>query len=784
MIKKLLIAVAFLAAVLPSGFVRAQFNVGDWTLHSVFLQEQKTVVDSKSGVYFVADGNLFRYDKNTAEITACSKRNMLNDNEVTDIYYNQYNGCVVVAYSSSNIDLILPDGDVVNFPDVADMSLTTSRAINDVAFVGKDAYIATDFGYLVLDCDACKIIEANVYYTAVNSVTKVGGKILLNVGDKLYAAPSDASHAAVSKFAECAGAEGSGTLTTIDDKSVFFSTVAALNVVSVTGDATLAVNASYGSPVDNVQPSVNGFVATDKRNARLVLLDKAGTVLSQTVLGGDMANSMFCASSTDASVLWELGRKGVRKVRIDGSQLAAEGGYIAPVASSVKRVGKLYYNKALDDLYVMTGGPSIYTAQNNIPAYINALKNGSWTDMTPTDVPTNSGSKVLCDMMSPVFDPDDPSTFYCGTWYEGVYKITGNKVVAHYDWNNSPMVQLWAWCDLVMGVQMDANKNLWVIEYTDTGNIVAVLPRNKQNKTNVTAADWITVNVTLPGSTDYRTQFLIAQKSNMKITVTSRFDSELMIIDDGGNPAGGNIRTRKFTSFIDQDNNSYDATYHYCLFEDNDGMVWLGTSDGVIRFDPAKAFSDDFRVERMKVQSGSASDYLLAGKDVSCIAADASGVKWIGTLTSGIYQVSADGTRIINHFNTGNSLLKSDRILSIACKPDGSTIYAGTENGLVEYTTGIIPGEMDFSKVAVSPMNISADYTGDVTVEHLMSGSTVTIADADGNAVAKVAADGGVAIWNLLDAVGKRVPTGKYTIYASLSAASRGEKVASVNVCR
>ena len=785
MIKKLLIAAAFVAAVLPSGYMKAQFNVGDWTLHSAFLQGQKTVADSKSGVYFVADGSLFRYDKNTSAITACSKRNILNDNDVADIYYNQYNGCMLVVYSSSNIDLILPDGSVVNFPDVADISLTTSRAIKGVAFVGKDAYISTDFGYLVLDCEACKISEANVFYTAVNSVTKVGDKILLNIGEKLYAAPSNASHAAISKFAECAGAAGSGSLMTIDDKSFFFCTSESMYVVSVTGDATLAVNTSYGSPVADLQPAVSdGFVAVDKRNARMLLLDKAGKVLSQTALGGDMANSMFCASCTDTSEFWELGTKGVRKVRIDEGTLAPVGEYAAPEASSVKRVGKLYYNKALDNLYVMTGGPSIYTSQNNIPAYINTLKNGSWTDITPADVPTNSSSKLLCDMMSPVFDPDDPNTFYCGTWYEGVYKITGNKVVAHYDWNNSPMVHLWSWCDLVMGVQMDTSKNLWVIEYTDNGNIVAVLPRDKQDKANVTAADWITVNVALPGATDYRTQFLIAQKNNMKITVTSRFDSELMIIDDGGNLAGGNIRTRKFTSFIDQDNNSYDATYHYCLFEDSDGMVWLGTSDGVIRFDPAKAFFDDFRVERMKVQSGGASDYLLAGKDVSCIAADASGVKWIGTLTSGIYQVSADGTHIINHFNTNNSLLKSDRILSIACKPDGSTVYAGTENGLMEYTTGVIPGEKDFSKVAVSPINVAADYTGSVTIEHLVSGAKVTIADPDGNVVAKMTADGGAAIWNLLDAGGKRVPTGKYVIYASESAESRGEKVASVNVCR
>ena len=783
MIKKLLVA-AFMAAVLPWNHTEAQYNMGNWIIHSVFFQGQKNVADSKSGVFFVADDNLFKYDKNTSLITACSKRNVLNDNEVSNIYRNAESGCVIVAYTSANIDMILADGSVFNIPDIADMSLTSSRAINDVTFVGKNAYIATDFGYLVLDCDAHKITEANMLYAAVNSATAVGDKVLINVGDKIYAAPSDASHASLSKFALCVGTSGSGNLIPIGTDAFFLNTAAGLNRVKIATDNSLAATVQYGKKVANIQPSANGFIASDKQNSHLVLLDKAGDVQSDIALTGDMTNSVFCPSDADANLLWELGAKGVRRVRIDGSAVVAEAEYAAPASSVVKRVGALYYNTALDNLYVMTGGPGIYLSNNNIPAYINTFKNGVWTDITPTDVPTNSGSKILCDMMSPVFDPDDPSTFYCGTWYEGVYKIKGNKVVAHYDWNNSPMVHLWSWCDLTMGVQFDADKNLWVIEYTDSGNIVAVLPRDKQNKANVTADDWIKVNVTLPGTTDYRTKFLIGQKSNMKITVTSRFDSELMVIDDGGNPAGGNIRTRKFASFTDQDNNSYDATYHYCLFEDADGMVWLGTSDGVIRFDPTKAFSEDFRVERMKLASSSSTDYLLTGKDVSCIAADASGVKWIGTLTSGIYQVSADGSRILNHFNTSNSYLKSDRILSIACKPDGSTIYAGMENGLMEYTVGVVPGEQDFSKVSVTPMNVAADYTGWVTIEHLVSGAVVTIVDADGNEVAKVSANGGVAEWNLCDGLGKRVTTGKYAVYASSAVGARGEKVGSVNVCR
>ena len=50
-------------------------------------------------------------------------------------------------------------------------------------------------------------------------------------------------------------------------------------------------------------------------------------------------------------------------------------------------------------------------------------------------------------------------------------------------------------------------------------------------------------------------------------------------------------------------------------FEDAKGMVWLGTSDGVISFDPATAFDDSFIVNRIKADNNGTTDYLLARED-------------------------------------------------------------------------------------------------------------------------------------------------------------------------
>lgn len=782
MINRLLIALLWVLSLsLSSAF--AQSDAGDWKLYPTFSRGQKNIIDCELGVFFVADGNLFRYDKNSASVTAYSKRTMLNDNEVSNIYYNYDYGYLLVTYTSSNIDLILADGSVVNLPDIADISITSTRTINDVTFYGANAYIAADFGYLVLDGNDRRIVEANIFFTPVKSVIQAGGMIWVNAEGKMYSAMNNAPHASLSLFKECQGVTGSGKMLPVNEANFFYADDKGLILVTIESDGALKPASVYGAAIDYIQKATTGFIAQNKQYAQLLRFDNEGTDRGGITLPQDMASSLLCPIG-DGANMWELSEKGIRKVQLNGATVSSTEKFILPSASTVKRVGNLKYNKALDKLYVMTGGTGIFCSTYQNLAYINTLKNGEWTDMTPTDVPVNSGERVLYDLTSPVFDPDDPNTMYFGTWFEGVYKMTGNKVVAHYDWNNSPMQFLWSWCDNVMCVQFDKDKNLWVMQMNaDPQNFfVSVLPREKQAQTALTADDWIVVDVPIPS--DFRAQFIIGGKSNVKVLTTGRYDPDIYIFDDGGNPASKNIKLRKFKSFTDQDNNSFDALYHYCLFEDEDGYIWLGTSDGVVRFNPIDAFDDDFRVERIKLASGRYNDYLLMGQEVSCIAADSYGHKWIGTLNSGIYEVSADGTKILKHFTAGNSYLKSDRILSIACKPDGSAVYIGTEYGFVEYVPDVYPSESDYSKVSISPVNIGAEYTGFVAIEHLVNGSCVTIVDSDDMEVVKIDANGGLAMWNLLNAKGDRVVTGKYFIYASPEKTSRGERVGYVNVIR
>ena len=71
-----------------------------------------------------------------------------------------------------------------------------------------------------------------------------------------------------------------------------------------------------------------------------------------------------------------------------------------------------------------------------------------------------------------------------------------------------------------------------------------------------------------------------------------------------------------------------------------------------------------------------------------------------------------------------------------------------------------------------------------MVIEHLISGSAITISNARGTTVNSFEADGGTALWNLTDADGKRVPSGRYTVTATPPAASSGTIVGHICVLR
>ena len=99
------------------------------------------------------------------------------------------------------------------------------------------------------------------------------------------------------------------------------------------------------------------------------------------------------------------------------------------------------------------------------------------------------------------------------------------------------------------------------------------------------------------------------------------------------------------------DSNSLISNWTSALLEDDSGLIWIGTNDGiVVVYDPSSVFSgNSYDAQKIWIEDGDESGYLLANEKITSIAVDGANNKWIGS-KNGVWYVSQDGTEILYHF--------------------------------------------------------------------------------------------------------------------------------------
>ncbi len=198
----------------------------------------------------------------------------------------------------------------------------------------------------------------------------------------------------------------------------------------------------------------------------------------------------------------------------------------------------------------------------------------------------------------------------------------------------------------------------------------------------------------------------------------------MFIIDDNNTPDNfTDDRTRRLT-VTDSDDKII-----YMIFseaEDLDGNIWIGTDQGpVIYYNTENIFEDDARGYRIKVPRNDGSglaDYMLGTESITSIAVDGANRKWLGTKSSGVYQLSADGTTMIKNYTEQNSPLFSDSIATVAVDDITGEVWFGTSKGVLSVRETATSGKESFSDVYSFPNPVREDFSGNVTITGLNEG--------------------------------------------------------------
>ena len=754
--------------------IRAQLAVGNWQIYSSIGDPVK-VVDTEERVYFVSGISLFSFDKVTEELEGYNKNNKLSDTGVSNIYYNYDKNYLVVIYSNANIDILHDDGKVYNIPDIKNAIMTASKTINDVNFYDNHIYLATDFGIVVLNDEKYEVSESYNYGQKVNLIGASNKYWFMLSGEVIYYIDKDAVKYNLANWKILSSVLGYTIydLEPFNDKYLFYSQNGVLYFYDMESEG-LPLLGTLNMGVRSVEKYYDSFIL---RGSSYVVFCKPeivnGAVQLDNIFNFQnkseyLVNVETSSYEKDKSI-WALGEQGLCHFKMENNQVVM---LKEPFLANTLNVSDPW-NLVIHDnkLYVSNSGPRIGTENQYVRTHISVLDQNNWSvlDVGETPLVNNKHGKYLCSSYNLAFDPDDPNTFYVGTWFEGMYKIKGNECVEHYTHLNSPFTLNWAIS--VPCVEFDDDKNLWVVPMGTPS--LCMLPREKQSISTdeITKDDWYQFDYPEIANNKYA-KLLIPKHSTAKWVVKGSWGGLIFAFDDKGTyNTTADDKTKSFTSFIDQDNKTFDPSYYTCIAEDNNGQIWIGTSSGpIVITNPNNVFNDNFRCTRIKIARNDGTDnadYLLQNIEITDIFVDGANRKWIGTTESGLYVVSSDGSEILEHFTTENSQLPSNRVTEVVVDPVTGVAYVGTTNGLAAYRSDAVQASEDYSSVYAFPNPVRPDYEGWISVTSLMDNSLVKITDVAGNLFFEGYSNGGQISWDGRDRKGNRVKTGVYLVFAS-----------------
>lgn len=788
MIKKIFAAII---PALTALTVSSQTAVGDWNVHNNFSYDVGKVIETPHKVYYLAENNLFHYDKDIDETYGYTIRNGLNDVVVKDIYFNTDANYLLVVYMTGNIDLIYPDGNIVNMGDIAAATQISDKTVNDVTFSGDKAYVAAGFGIVVFDTSSCTVVESGIFNRNVSAVTIAGDKLLMVCDGELYFSPLSSMHNTLDRFTSMGKLKANDIEAVSDSKAVYSDGAETCAVLDLDfAGASFTSGKSHLTAVPYLIKSGEKCIIQNYMASHMI--DSSGRIVSSVdtpaaLYSKDFRRYMKCHTLSDEKSRWYLSADGLGHYRVgDDGKVTVDRQASRPMSTYLKNgVWHLIYGESSGDLYMSNNSfnnvPRMDTAHDHMS--LNVASDGSVKDITPADadvtISNSNSNSMLKAGFNIVEDPEEPGVIYIGTAFEGMYKLKDGKQVAKYDWNNMPID--FRYMVSVLDMSFDAYCNLWVYaksirDKNDSECLIAVLPAAKRKLDNVKESDWIKLNPRNFGHTDTYSAVVHACRSerakNIVMITDGWIENKLLVYNSAG--TGETVSDDSYhvwTSLTDQDGKVFGPSRIASFAEDRDGKLWVGTADGVIVInDPVAMLNPSATIERVKVPRNDGTvyaDYLLDSQLVTSIAVDNANRKWMGTSTSGLYLVSADGKEIIENFNTDNSYLPTNEILSVVCDPKSNIVYVGTRYGLAEYSSDASPAAGDYSEVYAYPNPVRPDYGGWITVKGLMDDSLVKIADAAGNVFFQGRSEGGMITWDGCNAAGQRVKTGVYYVFAS-----------------
>ena len=733
--------ILFLATLLIFNILSFAQTIGEWTTHTPGMNVIKVDL-MHNKVFSATPYDIYYFNNDDNSINHLSKVNGLSDIGISVIRYNSASDIVFVGYTNTNIDIVDNQDNTINIPDIYNKYILGEKTINDVFFNGKLAYVCCGFGIVVIDLQRMEvkdtyIIGDNGSYLGVNDLTILNGLFYAATENGIYYANVD--NPQLADFSQWKRMSHG-----LPHYTNNFSNIETFNNYVVTSysdktndtDELFIINdtLTWSYFTDNQFSIINEIRVNDDK----LVLTIGGTNISvydtnkNLVFSKDRLypNSAFYDKSRNC--YW-VGTKYSSLVKLTPQGTYESISFNGPYKSNVFEV-----NASGKDVWVAPGGYTSTWAPTWTHDGFFHYDGDTWSFNTWNPV-FDSVSDITCVKSSPV----NSSIVYAASYSKGLAVFENDAFINLYDYRNSSLGKhLSLNYTFVTGFDFDSSNNMWIAN-SGTDKMLSVW------RTNGT---WEAFNI---GTSDI--SHIMVDKNDVK-WILQRDGSIIVFKDNVVKTVNTNGEQGNLPGIAN------------CFATDNNGTVWVGTTDGVALFTDSRKIinNNSYACSRILIPRNDGSgqaDYLLSGQSVLSIAVDGANKIWFGT-NDGVLHTSNDGQTNYHHFTIENSPLFSNTVKDMAIDDDG-IIYFATDKGLISYKGTASKGEDKNSNVIVYPNPVRPEHKGIVGIKGLVNDALVKITTTNGSFVTHLKAEGGQAVWDCTDINGRNVEPGIYLIFVS-----------------
>lgn len=733
-----------------------------WSLYLAYHDATKSIPVNEE-VFALFNGNLLKYSTIDDEVRLYSKLDGLNGRNIQFMAYSDQQHCLMLVYDDLLIDLFYPEnGEVVNMPQIK-QGVSPGVMINHIFAHDNHVILAMSNGLAHIDLDKQ---EVKGYYALGQSI-----KSAAIYQDVLYAATQQ-------QLLSCPTHDN--PLDIHQWKTLPYGNISQFMVFADQLYATDAQGLKKREKDGSFQlisqekftilyPAKKQAVLAHAQKAFLIEAEHPTTLIPIQ----ETPNTWKHLSVAKNGHFWATDHYGLQAYVLKNGKLEQEG---TAIGGYGPRRDLCYYMQYVGERLLIAGGRLDPYDRTHYDGTLMTYEDGKWTFFQEEGISEQTSLKYR-DMTCLIQDPKDPSHHFATAGGTGLYEFRDFKFVNHWSRHNTPLVSAaepspnYVRLD---GLQYDEKGNLWLLN-NQADTVVRV---RKPDGT------WKGFFIEAMKNAPTCERTLIDSKGRFWATsrrTVSNHTGGLLCLDYNGtiDNTKDDVATYR-TQVTNQDGTSYSFGGVYCLTEDIDGAIWIGTGAGLfVIADPDEWGSQQFRITQIKVPRNDGTnlaDYLLNGVAVTAICIDGAGRKWIGTQENGLYLVSHDGTEILAYYHQDNSPLLSNNIYSIAIHHTTGEVMIGTEKGLCSLMGhATSPFEsLEDSQLKVYPNPLRPEHHQGVTLTGLTADADIKITTTNGQVVGAGTSLGGTFVWDARGLDGSRVKPGVYYFMVSTADGKKG----------